>query len=104
MPRSSVPAAYAVLVLLVCNPSSAHVLLRPIRIDVLQTRWTDGPEGGAVLMLALLPVLALQGKASSGAAATYGLDQHGGCGHSGGSFVGRRVQYMAATCSVHRQR
>ena len=54
-------------------------------------------------MLALLPLLALQGKASSGAAATYGLDQHGGCGHHDGSFAGRRVQYMAATCSVHRQ-
>ena len=77
---------------------------RIVAWNVLQTRWTDGPEGGAVLMLALLPVLALQGKASSGAAATYGLDQHGGCGHYGGSFSGRRVQYMAATCSVHRQR
>ena len=33
MPHTSVPAAYAVLMLLVCNPSSAHVLLRPIRID-----------------------------------------------------------------------
>ena len=77
---------------------------RIVAWNVLQTRWTDGPEGGAVLMLALLPVLALQGKASSGAAATYGLDQHGGCGHFGGSFVVRRVQYMAATCSVHRQR